>query len=264
MIVLITGAAGGLGRAMTLGLLAVGHRVVAVDIAAAAPQMEALLQAARAAGAGERIEAVRADIRSAQECEEAVARARLRFGGLDALVNNAGIKAHSSRALVPFYEVPLERWLDVVETNVHGTYFMARAAAPHLVAQGWGRIVNVLTSYTTMIRGGYSPYGPSKAVIEAATNGWAGDLEGSGVTVNGLLPGGSADTAMVTIEDQSDRSRLISPQVMVAPIQWLCSRASDGVTGYRFVGKEWDPQRAVAENLARAGSRAAWRDLLPA
>jgi 3-oxoacyl-[acyl-carrier protein] reductase len=264
MVVLITGAAGGLGRAMSLGLLAVGHSVVAVDVAAAAPAMEALLTSARVAGAGERIASATADIRSAEDCERAVAEARMRFGRIDALVNNAGIKAHSSRALQPFYEVPLERWLAVVNTNVNGTYFMARAVAPHLVAQGWGRIVNVLTSVTTMVRGGYSPYGPSKAVVEAATNGWAGDLDGTGVTVNGLLPGGSADTAMVSTEDVADRSKLISPYVMVAPLRWLCSRASDGVTGYRFIGKDWELDRPLAENVARAGARVAWRDLMPA
>ena len=101
---------------------------------------------------------------------------------------------------------------------------MAKAVAPALVAQGWGRIVNIVTSHFTMVMDGFSPYGPSKAALEAATVIWAKDLAGTGVTVNALLPGGPGNTRMIPLDEVPDRSTLVQPEVMMAPITWLMSR----------------------------------------
>ena len=121
---------------------------------------------------------------------------------------------------------------------------MAHCAAPHLLANGWGRIVNITTSLSTMQRKNNSPYGVTKVAIEAETLIWAQDLEGVGVTVNSLIPGGAADTDFVSDMGRADAAArgqtLLSPEVMVAPILWLASTDSDGVTGGRFVGKLWD------------------------
>ena len=121
-----------------------------------------------------------------------------------------------------------------------------------LVQRGWGRIVNHVTSFPTMSRGGFTPYGPSKAALEAATVAWAAELEGTGVTVNAILPGSGADTRRVPVRPDQDRSALVPPGAMVGPILWLMSPAADGVTGKRIVGKEWSPDASEAENLARA------------
>ena len=110
-----------------------------------------------------------------------------------------------------------------------------------------------------MVRAGSSPYGPSKAAIETATANWAADLEGSGVTVNALLPGGASDTNMIPSVDVPDRAMLLPPSVMVAPVVWLTSAASSKWSGYRFVGKDWDPNGDPEDNVRRAGSLAAWR-----
>jgi 3-oxoacyl-[acyl-carrier protein] reductase len=138
----------------------------------------------------------------------------------------------------------------VFETNAIGPFHMAKAIAPSLIAQGWGRIVNVTTSHTTMTLETFSPYGPSKAALEAATVVWAKDLAHSGVTVNALVPGGPVNTRMIPKEEVLDRNTLLQPEAMMAPIVWLMSAASDGVTGRRFVAKQWDPAldpRAAAE-----------------
>ena len=82
----------------------------------------------------------------------------------------------------------------IVATNVNGPFLMARAAAPHMMRQRWGRIVNISINHETMRRAGFSPYGPSKAALESETIIWAQDLDGTGVTVNALLPGGATDT----------------------------------------------------------------------
>ena len=193
---IVTGAAGGLGAAMTEALVDGGARVLAVDIDRGA--LDAL---AKRLPEG-RVAAHAADIRDAEACAGIVGRAVAEFGAVHALVNNAGIGQSSIRAnyyidRVKFWEVTDERWRTIVETNAMAPFMLAKAILPHLTEVGWGRIVNVTTSLDTMTRPGWTPYGPSKAALEACTAIWAGDLEGTGITVNVLVPGGPANTAMV-------------------------------------------------------------------
>ena len=115
--------------------------------------------------------------------------------------------------------------------------------------------MNVTTGYPTMVK--FSPYGAAKAALEAATVVWSGDLAGTGVTVNVLIPGAAANTPMVPHAVVADRSRLVQPGVMVAPVVWLSSKRSDGVSGHRFIGQDWDATASDAQNLARA-ERAGW------
>jgi hypothetical protein len=76
--------------------------------------------------------------------------------------------------------------------------------------------------------------------------------------VNALLPGGAADTRMIPSADVPDRAGLIKPGVMVAPVRWLMSRASDEVTGWRFIGNDWDTKLDPLEAAKIAGRPAAW------
>jgi NAD(P)-dependent dehydrogenase (short-subunit alcohol dehydrogenase family) len=110
-----------------------------------------------------------------------------------------------------------------------------------------------------MLRAGMNPYGPSKAAVEAATVAWADDLKGTGVTVNELLPGGAADVPRMSAEFYPDRSKLVSPDVMTAPLLWLASPAADGFSGRRIVANRWDPQASVEANLRDAAELAGWR-----
>jgi NAD(P)-dependent dehydrogenase (short-subunit alcohol dehydrogenase family) len=121
-----------------------------------------------------------------------------------------------------------------------------------------GRIVNIETSSFTMMMDGFSPYGPSKAALESATVIWAKDLATTGVTVNALLPGGPANTRMIPDTEVSDRTSLIQPQVMDAPIVWLLSSQSDGVTSRRVVAKDWDEKRLLSEAPGNVGLPAGW------
>ena len=262
--VIVTGAAGGLGRAMTAGLLAAGRSVVAVDIEAARSALNSMVEDAGRAGAGDRIAPILGDVCSEDDCARVVREAISRFGAVDVLVNNAGLGMGSigNEAFTTglrFYEIPQRGWRSLIDTNVTGPFLMASAIAPHLIANGWGRIINITTSYQTMLKAKWSPYGPSKAALEAASAIWSTDLEGTGVSVNVLVPGGAADTALVPWEVVKDRSNLVEPSVMVAPVVWLTSRDSDGVTGKRVIGKDWNPADAIAANVARAVSPAAWR-----
>lgn len=255
-IVIMTGATSGLGLAMTVGLLKAGHRVAAVGRAPEA--MERLRRQAREGGWEAQLYAAPGDIRSTEACRSIVEGTIARFGAVDVLVNNAGANV-AAKASDRFYDVALEDWDAVIQTNLNAPFYLARLVAPLLVERGWGRIVNHVTSFPTMIRAAYTPYGPSKAALEAATLAWSAELDGTGVTVNAILPGSAADTRRVATEGGRDRSNLVPPSAMVAPILWLISPAADGITGRRLVAKQWSAGAPDEQNVAAALSPA-WRE----
>lgn len=263
MAVIVTGAARGMGRAMTLGLAKAGVRVVAADLASSKPEMDEMRDTARLEGVEDKVVFANCDVTQWRDCENAVKAARDRFGAVHGLVNNAGVGMQGFGHVMVgprkrFYEHDAEAWRRAIDTNVNGPFLMAKVVAPVLVAQGWGRIVNVVTSHFTMVMDGFSPYGPSKAALEAASVIWSKDLANTGVTVNALLPGGAGNTRMIPVEEVPDRSSLVQPEVMMAPIVWLMSRKSDGVTGRRFIAKEWDPALDASAAAAKAGAPAGW------
>ena len=258
-VAIVTGAAAGLGRAMAQAMVRAGANVVFADINAGATG-GAVAEVAFREGCGKAI-GMPCDITRKEDCERTVAETLRLFGGLHILVNNAGkgpahLEAAPGTKSLRFWEADPEVWRLIIETNVVGTFFMSRAAAPALMASGWGRIVNVTTSLSTMQRRENSPYGVSKTAIEAETLIWAQDMAGTGVTVNPLIPGGAANTDFVS--DLGKRQAretgrpLLEPEVIIAPMLWLASTLSDGVTGQRYVGKDWDPQAPIEEALRTA------------
>ena len=258
-VAVVTGAARGLGRTMAEALARAGARVVLADVDSAALAQAAATIEAQAGR--DHVRGIGCDITSKADCERLVAGTLEIFGALDVLVNNAGMgPAHLERSpdtrSLKFWESDPDLWRAIIDTNVNGTFLMARSAAPHMVAAGWGRIVNITTSLATMQRRANSPYGVSKAGIEAATLIWAKDLEGTGVTVNSLIPGGAADTEFVHMAARMELAArgqaLLPPSVMVGPIVWLASTHSDGITGARFVGKLWDESLPPNEAAAKA------------
>ncbi|HTV37600.1 MAG TPA: SDR family oxidoreductase [Xanthobacteraceae bacterium] len=263
-VAIVTGAGRGLGRVMTLGLLAAGASVAATELDAEA--LDQTGQAAEASGAGERILDIVADVTRDDSAPKIVRAATERFGRLDILLNNAGInmslfRRPEAKPSGKSWEVTPEQFRRIIEVNVIAAFLMSRAALPVMFKQRWGRIINVTTSLDTMYRGGMQPYGGSKAANEAHLLALAQELEGTGVTANVLVPGGAADTRMVSIGQQADRSKLIAPEVMVAPLVWLCSNESDGVNGQRFLAAHWDKTLPSAEAAKQAGAPAAWQQL---
>ena len=256
---IVSGAGNGLGEAMTSALAAAGASVVAVDLDEVA--LESVVS--RAAG---QIVPAKADVTSDSDMERVVDLCSKHFGHIDVVVCNAGIGMSSIRAdyhtnPINFWEVDpqiVSRFLDV---NVVGAFRLARAAVSRMREQRWGRIVSVTTSLSTMMRKGNSPYGPSKAAHEALAAVMAGDLAGSGVTVNVLVPGGAADTSMVPDTEAVDRSKLVKPKMMGPPIVWLASGESDGVTARRFIAKDWDASLPVDEAARRCSAPIAWGTL---
>jgi NAD(P)-dependent dehydrogenase (short-subunit alcohol dehydrogenase family) len=261
--VIVTGAARGMGRAMALGLARAGVRVAAADLRASHIEMCEVLDTARKQGVQDRIAPIDCDVTQWQDCEKAVRAAIDRFGGVHGLVNNAGLGMQGFGNVIvgerkKFYEHDVDAWRRSMDVNFNGAFMMAKAIAPTLVAQRFGRIVNIETSHFAMVMDGFSPYGPSKAALEAATVIWAKDLAGTGVTVNALLPGGPGNTRMIPLAEITDRSTLVQPEVMVAPICWMMSKASDGISGRRFTANAWDLALPASEAAEKACAPAGW------
>ncbi len=263
LVAIVTGGGRGLGRAMTLGLARAGARVIAA--AHIAEDMTALDAETRNTPLEGRIQPVLADLRRPADCDRVVAAATERFGGLHVLVNNAGLTftyitpdKFRRPDVARFYEASDAIVQNVMDTNYVAADQMARRVAPGFVRQGWGRILSVTTMLETMHREGSSPYGPSKAALEMASEIWAKDLAGTGVTVNVLNPGGGANTPGMAEERRAASrsgamSKLVEPEEMVPPLLWLVSRATDAITGWRFDANRWDPTLSNEENLRRSG-----------
>ncbi len=262
-VAIVTGAGRGLGQVMTLGLLEAGARVAAVEIDA--PALEETESTADQRGAGERIQGVVADITRDDSAPKIVRATTEHFGRLDILVNNAGINTSllrpAGQPIGKFWDVTPTEFRRVIDVNVVAAFLMTRAALPVLLKQGWGRIINVTTSLDTMYRANMQPYGGSKAANEAHLLAVAQELDGSGVSANVLVPGGAANTRLVPRAQEPDRGKLIPPEVMVAPLIWLCSNASDGVNGQRFIGMRWDKNLPPEEAAKNAGAPMAWQQL---
>jgi len=262
-VAIVTGAGRGLGRTMTLGLLDAGACVAAAELDSAA--IEETQDAAEDRGAGDRFLGIAADVTWDDSGPKIVSAAIERFGRLDILINNAGTSTGllrgEGRPVGKLWETTPEEFRRIIEVNVAGAFLMTRAVLPTLLAQRWGRIVNVTTSLDTMWRPIMQPYGASKAANEALLTALAQELDGTGVTANVLVPGGASNTRLVPRSAVSDRSTLIQPEVMVPPLLWLCSSASDGINGQRFIGTRWDKNLPPAEAAKNAGSPTAWQQL---
>ena len=254
-VAIVTGGGRGLGRAMALGLVEAGASVVATA-ACERSEIEAVARESRQTDGQESVLPLLADVTDEGDCQRVVETALQRFGRLDIVVNNAGrgmkyVSQDFMAKPTTFWTIEPRVWRLVIDTNVNGPFLMARAAVPVMLEVGWGRVVNISMNHQTMQRRGFSPYGPSKAALESETIIWAQELAGTGVTVNALLPGGATRTGMIPDNAPAEvRASLLDPHVIVPPLVWLASPASDGLSGHRFVATRWPTgvsDRAAAE-----------------
>jgi NAD(P)-dependent dehydrogenase (short-subunit alcohol dehydrogenase family) len=260
---IVTGGLRGLGRAMSFGLAREGHTVLAVGhIAEDVAEVEAEARRAQLPG---RVVPLVADLRTAAECDRIVAAAQARCGPIDILVNNAGLTftyidpARYRRAEPQrFWQVSDDIVENVIATNFHAADRLARRVAPGMVERGWGRIINVTTKLDTMNRLGTHPYGASKAALEMATEVWAKESRGTGLTINIVNPGAGANTPgmadeMRRMSREGTAPRLVEPDEMVPPLLYVVSRAADQVNGCRFDANLWDAALPPGEAARRAG-----------
>jgi NAD(P)-dependent dehydrogenase (short-subunit alcohol dehydrogenase family) len=236
MRVLVTGAGRGLGRAFALGFAARGDSVAACDLDAAGAAETARLTG----GIG-----LAMDVADAASVRSGVEQVVAALGGVDVVVNNAGLYAGLRRG--PFHEIDEEEWDRVMAVNVKGTWLCARACLPLMRDTGGGAIVNVAS--TTAINGsaGFAHYVASKGAVIALTRAMAREAGPLGVRVNAVAPGltlTQASREMLEAEgadpetyalDRGSLKRPAQPDDVVGAALWLASEGAAYVTGQTVV-----------------------------
>jgi 3alpha(or 20beta)-hydroxysteroid dehydrogenase len=223
-VVVVTGAARGQGEAEARLFVAEGAQVVATDVLA--DEVEAV-----ASDLGSAAVAVTHDVTDAEAWSRVIATAEERFGGVDVLVNNAGV--HWIRLLVDEDPAALERLLRV---NLVGPYIGMQAVVPAMVARGGGSIVNISSFAGLSGAWGHSAYGATKWGLRGLTKTAALELGPSGIRVNSVHPG-PIDTPMLPVPADSPLfaahplGRAGTAEEVAEAVLYLASDASAYVTG---------------------------------
>ncbi len=236
-VALVTGAAGGIGRAVAQRLAQEGARVAVNDIRAGEALDETVGLCRAACGAEDGAIAVPCDVADEAQVAETVARVIERFGRLDVLVNNAGILVES-----PSHEVAMSDYDRVVEVNLRGAFLCARAAIAHFLERGGGGVVlNNSSCHQAIPKPGFVSYSISKGGLENLTRTLALEYAHEGIRVNAVAPG-AVDSPMNAswIGDQQARAaverripvgRVAAPEEIAAVFAFLASEDASYITG---------------------------------
>ena len=231
-VALITGASQGLGRALALAYAKEGASLVVnsrseESIRPVAEEVE---------GLGAEVLAVAADVSKGEDARRLVEEAAGRFGGIDVLVNNAGLLGPR----VAIEDYPEEEWRRVIDANLTGPYLVSKAAVPHL--REGASIINVVSGVSIEGRAEWGAYSVSKFGVEGLSQILAAELEGRGVRSNAVDPGGMRTEMRAAAYPDEDPQTRITPEENTAVFLYLASDQSKGVTGERFKAQEF--QRA--------------------
>jgi NAD(P)-dependent dehydrogenase (short-subunit alcohol dehydrogenase family) len=181
-IILITGGTRGIGYATAEALVKAGNKVA---ITGTTP--DGVAKAERALSAGGQAVGVVCDVRNAASVERAIEAVVARFGGLDVIINSAGVGVG-----VPIAELPHDEWDRIIGTNLTGVFNCCKAAIPHLRKRGGGWIVNISSLSSTGPFPGGAAYVASKAGVNAFSDALMQELRDDNIRVTTVLPGSVA------------------------------------------------------------------------
>jgi NAD(P)-dependent dehydrogenase (short-subunit alcohol dehydrogenase family) len=237
MKVLVTGGTSGLGLAMASALATSGATVA---LTGRSGQRASSVAAGLPGAVG-----IELDVRDESSVARAVDQAGSGLGGIDMLVNNAGI---GMRTVNPrfmthpqgFWEVPVGGFRAVIDINLTGYFLVAREVTPRLLAAGGGRIVNVSVSQSTMHRAGFVPYGPSRAGSEALRGSWPPTCGTRASPSTCCCPGARPSRGCCLSTPVPRGQGFLEPAVMGPPIVWLASDDAAGVHDERIVAVDFE------------------------
>ncbi len=234
-VIVVTGGAQGIGRAIAAGLATAGASVVVADLAGFEEAAAAL--PGNACG-------VHVDVADPAACAAMAAAVLERYGRIDGLVNNAGL--YSTLVPTPMEELDLDEWRRVMEVNVLGLHLATRAVLPALRAAGGGRIVNIASG--TPFKGVpfLLHYVASKGAVVAMTKALAKELGGDGILVNCVAPGFTMSEGvqanpvqLEALQEISVGARVIKrdqfPEDVVGAVVFFCSEGASFITGQSLV-----------------------------
>ncbi|SFT84909.1 gluconate 5-dehydrogenase [Actinopolyspora lacussalsi subsp. righensis] len=233
-VALVTGSSRGIGNAVAKGLAEAGATVVlnGRDRQRAAEARDAL----RAAVPGAECDVVCFDVTDEAEVVEGVAEISHRHGGIDVLVNNAGFQHRE-----PMFDLSVERWEEVLRTDLTSAFLVGRTVARDMVRRGSGRIINICSVQTELARPSIAPYTAAKGGLRNLTRAMTAEWAGSGLQINGIAPGYIATeltSALVAdpefsgwVTGRTPAGRWGSTDDLLGPAVFLASDAASFVNG---------------------------------
>ena len=229
--VIITGASRGIGKACALIFAENGYDLL---LCYQSREEEAKAVAREAEAFGVRAKVFQMNMESLSDCHRTVAKAMMEFGGIDALVCNAGISLP-----VLFTQTTEEEYDRVFSVNTKGVFFLSQAAAKEMISAGKGAIVNVSSMWGVAGASGEVAYSASKAAVIGLTKALAKELAPSGIRVNCVAPG-VTDTemnacydedAMAALSERTPLGRIADPREIAEAIFFLASEKASFITG---------------------------------
>jgi len=241
-VALVTGAAGGIGRATALMLADMGAELVVLDL----KEAELAETASALISRGRRVHTIPRDIRERDAVAAAIAAADAQFGGIDILVNNAGVGLAGPPELEAIEDADFDRMFAV---HVTGAFVCARAVVPGMKARGWGRIVNIASNRGQVGHTDGSHYSAAKGALIAAAKSWARELAPHGILVNAVAPGVvrtpmTERRGLQAVQDEADLNlvkRWAEPEEIAATVAFLVGPAGSYYTGQLLCPNGGDP-----------------------
>ncbi len=238
----VTGSVRGIGWEIVHAYAREGAKVVVCDLG----QTDVDGALARLGLPAEMVLGLRVDVTSEEDVVSLFRAVIEKFGRLDILVNNAGFAWPREGPInLEVADTPLQVWLNVISTNLTGTFLCSREALRVMRAQGFGAIINISSPQGKLGKALRGPYSAAKFGVEGLTQVMALENSAHNIRVNALDPGGIVATEAIRNIPGNKGKKMLSPEVVRPCAIYLASDEALGVTGRSFVATEWNEKHGI-------------------